>query len=1166
MHKTLALAIAATLATGAAFARDSGELLFSAHAFDPQRDASTAALLRATPIDGPALHLVQFAAAPRREQLAELESRGIVPVHYVAHNGYLVWADIEARARLAQVARSVDWLRFDAPYAAMLKFDPRLTDLRAASTASTEVDVVVQLYRHAGNQHSKRLLQDMALLPLQQRGPSGAGRLDVTWSPILAYENATLRVRLDDLDAIAALPDVVWLGEQLEMRLLDEKQNLILTGDLGLASPEQRYLPFLLDRGFSTDPAQYPVIDVTDQPIHEGGSGVTAMDTADVTLRVDGLASEASRVLYFNNCATAPDEQIGDVGGHGSINASIIGGYDLRTGTPHVDAEGHQRGLGVNPFARLGSTALFAPSAHTLAGCGGNYTGMLAGIHRLGAQINTNSWGSTQPPATYESSAQAFDAGVRDADPELAGDQPLLVLVAAGNSGPLPATIGSPATAKNVITVAASENIRPQWIDGCGTGPSGANNANDVIGFSSRGPAPGGRAKPEVIAPGTHIQGSASMFDGFNGSGVCDRFYPPGQTVFAASSGTSHSTPAVAGITSLAWWWIERDGLDSIRRADTSSGAPSPALGKAWLMAHPTYLSGVDTNDDLPSPNQGYGMPNLTDMFDATEKVIVDQGHVFTDSGEHWQAIWQPADPAKPVRVALAWTDAPGLLGTSPQVNDLDLVVTLNGDTYRGNRFEGAWSVAGGDADTANNYEAVYLPAGAAGELVIRVDATTIGGNAVPDAGEGPNQDFALVCTNCVESPGFNLSASAEPLLACAGDTVDATVAVGQLLGFTDPVELSASGEPAGSRITFLPNPVVAPSSTMLQIGETAGAAAGDYEIAILGRSGDLERGARVHLSLFDAVPGDPQPTVPQVGGVDVARTPTFSWDAVPQVHRYHVQVAEDAGFQRIVREGESVTNAWTVPATAPLDSSKRYWWRVIARNACGDSRELVNTDLGLFGDDFELVQTSPPIEPRPSFTTVAVPGDCPVGVSPQLLFGDNVEAGEGDWTHGASGIASTWRVAASHAPDGQAWHVDNAGPAAQQWLVSPPIPLPSDLDTTALKFWNRQSILAGGGGTCADGALLEISTDDGSTWQPIDDGLLTDPYDGTVSSTWGNPLGGRDAWCGNPQDYLESVVDLQPWAGETVRLRFVLGNDRFAPAASPGWVIDDIRVTACPR
>lgn len=41
------------------------------------------------------------------------------------------------------------------------------------------------------------------------------------------------------------------------------------------------------------------------------------------------------------------------------------------------------------------------------------------------------------------------------------GLQPMIVVFAAGNSGPWSGSVTSPATAKNVITVGASENDRP---------------------------------------------------------------------------------------------------------------------------------------------------------------------------------------------------------------------------------------------------------------------------------------------------------------------------------------------------------------------------------------------------------------------------------------------------------------------------------------------------------------------------------------------------------------------------------------------------------------------------------------------------------------------------------------------------------------------------------
>ncbi len=301
-----------------------------------------------------------------------------------------------------------------------------------------------------------------------------------------------------------------------------------------------------------------------------------------------------------------------------------------------------------------------------------------------GAKISSNSWGSPNG-SLYDGSAQAYDAGVRDADPGTNGNQELIYVFAAGNQGASENTIGSPGTGKNVITVGATENLRPfppPPDNLCGTDP--ADDPHNVVAFSSRGPAQGQRVKPDVVAPGTHIQAGASVFSGYDGADVCVKYFPesPPQQIFTYSSGTSHSTPAVAGIASLAYWWIEHGGAGSAAGSVDEIGghrAPSPALMKAWLIDHPSYLDGSGANDDLPSYGQGYGMPNMADMFSDTPKFIDDQSTTFDNTGETRTYTLGIADPTQPVRVTLAYTDAPGALGVGSIVNDLDLDVVANG-------------------------------------------------------------------------------------------------------------------------------------------------------------------------------------------------------------------------------------------------------------------------------------------------------------------------------------------------------------------------------------------------------------------------------------------------------------------------------------------------------
>jgi hypothetical protein len=73
---------------------------------------------------------------------------------------------------------------------------------------------------------------------------------------------------------------------------------------------------------------------------------------------------------------------------------------------------------------------------------------------------------------------------------------------------------------------------------------------------------------------------------------------------------------------------------------------------------------------------------------------------------------------------------------------------------------------------------------------------------------------------------------------------------------------------------------------------------------------------------------------------------------------------------------------------------------------------------------------------------------------------------------------------------------------------------------------------------------------------------LLTDPYHALVAGSFGNPLAGREAWCGDPQDWINSIVALDDYAGQAVRFRFRLGTDQIT--SREGWYVDDVVVQSC--
>ena len=683
-------------------------------------------LRRLLAVGRPGLRLVQFPGPIQDEWYAAMEKAGLDVVTYIPDYAYLVWGDDAAVGRLADTAP----LRWAGLYHPAYALHPALADPQALPD---EVEVTVQVYDHAGAEETVRAVLARARAVL--RPPDS----------VLVYRNLGVRVAAADLPALASLPDVVNVEPFPRHRLLDEVQCQIVAGNLNPAGTQPSgpgYLAWLTTLGFTTTASAYPIVDVTDDGIDDGD---------DIPLHPDfyvlGSTSNPDRLVYNYNWTTDPSADSG--GGHGNINASIVAGYNDRTGSSYEDSNGYNYGLGINPFGRVAGSKVFNNA--------GNWDGPSSGTpivnnsYLLGARISSNSWGCGYPYTdcwgAYDALAQEYDALVRDARPTVTGNQEMSIVFAAGNDGHRSSSnnVGTPGTAKNVITVGAAENYRPGWTDGCGVPSSGADSAQDIINFSSRGPTDDGRVKPDLVAPGTHIAGAASQSPNYNGEGVCNKYWPSGQTLYAASSGTSHSTPAVAGAASLVYYWYQtRYG---------GGQPPSPAMVKAYLINATRYLTGVGAGGNLPSNSQGYGEVYLGLAFDGTPRMLVDQTHIFGSSGQTYRLSGAVADSGKPFRVTLAWTDAPGPTVGNAYVNNLDLAVTVGGQTYRGNVFSGPTSIPGGTADPRNNVESVFLPAGTSGEFTVIITATNIAGNGVPGNSDPTDQDFALVIYNATTLP-----------------------------------------------------------------------------------------------------------------------------------------------------------------------------------------------------------------------------------------------------------------------------------------------------------------------------------------------------------------------------------------------------------------------------
>lgn len=96
------------------------------------------------------------------------------------------------------------------------------------------------------------------------------------------------------------------------------------------------------------------------------------------------------------------------------------------------------------------------------------------------------------------------------------------------------------------------------------------------------------------------------------------------------------------------------------------------------------------------------------------------------------------------------------------------------------------------------------------------------------------------------------------------------------------------------------------------------------------------------------------------------------------------------------------------------------------------------------------------------------------------------------------------------------------------------------------------------------DGGVLEISTDGGNTFQDITaagGSFVSGGYNRTISTDRGSPIAGRQAWSGNSNGFITTVVNL-PTIQTVGRLRWRMASD--TSGSGEGWRVDTVFISWC--
>jgi len=542
----------------------------------------------------------------------------------------------------------------------------------------------------------------------------------------ITVENGVLRVKVDpsNLDSIAAIDQVRVIHPVKERKLFNNIGRKILNADdvklNGTTYRGEGQIVAVADTGFDRG---------SETDVHEAFDGRV--------LKVIPLGRPPRGSVKGN--ADDPD-------GHGThVCGSVLG-----SGT----SESQGKLEGTAPGAKLivqSTLSRITQDGTQLGGIPRDLTELFNQAYQLGARVHTNSWGTPFNDRTgiqdpYEGGAEGIDRFVWN-------NQDMTILFAAGNDGQDKGpggvmdgkinerSLGAEVSAKNCITVGATENLRPSlqsaiqglpytygafWSTSFPRNPLKddlmANNPEGLAAFSSRGPTAENRLKPDVVAPGTAILSTRSR-NIVNTADIGD-FGAVSDDKYFYLAGTSMATPLVAGCCAVIRETLVKNGYK-----DVTNGVKNPtgSLVKALLIngaapIHGQYMP-KEVGED-PNPHSGFGRVNLAGSISLPGDKAAGYGiGIIADSQQPFE-VSVPVPPASALhqqvpngqtnggalpagltlKVTLAYADLPG----ARLSNDLNLIVVAGNKERHGNQLNVEFDVGSRQAfDRRNNVEQI---------------------------------------------------------------------------------------------------------------------------------------------------------------------------------------------------------------------------------------------------------------------------------------------------------------------------------------------------------------------------------------------------------------------------------------------------------------------------
>ncbi|WBX74103.1 GEVED domain-containing protein [Tenacibaculum pacificus] len=205
------------------------------------------------------------------------------------------------------------------------------------------------------------------------------------------------------------------------------------------------------------------------------------------------------------------------------------------------------------------------------------------------------------------------------------------------------------------------------------------------------------------------------------------------------------------------------------------------------------------------------------------------------------------------------------------------------------------------------------------------------------------NTNFTIDST----TPTFLISNQTDKQVVCntGNNSVDYTLKFKFVNGFTETVNLSATGLPSGTTASFNPATINKEGDVVMTINNLNGSNQQDNVIIIEGKSATVTQTTTALLKITENSFTKINLTTPSNATDEISINTKFEWEANSNATLYNIVVATDTNFNNIIIDEIVDTNSY-IPSIDFLSKNTNYFWRVKPKNNCSEG---TYSDINIF-------------------------------------------------------------------------------------------------------------------------------------------------------------------------------------------------------------------------